>query len=182
MTVSAASTNPKKAFRRMKEIETATFEHLEEEEGMEVLWQKLLCELQKTLEGQFLKGLLLADEKLAKEKPPMTGNGRQLARMVRRKFGVAETQQNIFTGREIHVLQLQKDNVPGYLIELDALLLEIGIDKTTLEVLFSTQMEKHEQLTRIMHDYNYGIQRGTCPRTYEYFAKKLIYIFQFPRH
>ena len=59
-----------------------------------MLWQKFCCELQRILKGQFLKELLLADEKLAKRKPPLTVNGRQLAWMVRRKSDVDETQQN----------------------------------------------------------------------------------------
>ena len=47
--VSAASGNPKKAFVMMNEIESLGFEELAEDNGMEVLWQKLRYQLQCTI-------------------------------------------------------------------------------------------------------------------------------------
>ena len=84
----------------MKAIETSTFEQLAKDEGMDVLWQELRYELQVTIKGQFLKELFYKDEVMSKQVPPVTVNGRQLAWMIRRKFDVDLTEQNIFTDRE----------------------------------------------------------------------------------
>lgn len=89
--VSSSSGNPKKAYARMKAIETSTFEQLAKDEGMDVLWQKLRYELQVTIKGQFLKELFYEDEVMSKQVPPVTVNGRQLAWMIRRKFDVGLT-------------------------------------------------------------------------------------------
>ena len=120
-----------------KAIESSTFEELAKDEGMDTMWQKLRYELQRTVKGQFLKALLHMDEVMSKHDPPVTVGGRQLAWMIRRKFDVDLTEQNIFTEREVHDLALQKDNAPAYLLSLDSLLLELDISDETLEVLFS---------------------------------------------
>ena len=59
--------------------------------------------------------------------------------MMRRKFDVDLTEQNVFTEREVHDLTLQKDNVSAYLITLDSLLMEVAIDDSTLEVIFCAE-------------------------------------------
>ena len=76
MAVAAASCNPKKAFRLMKEIERLKCEVLVEEHGMDVLWQRLPSELQNILKGHLLKELFLEDESLAIQNPPSVVNGR----------------------------------------------------------------------------------------------------------
>lgn len=112
--VSSLPGNPKKAFALMKAIETSTFEEFAQEEGMGVLWQKLRYELQKTIQGQLLRELLHKDEVVAKSSPPVTANGRQLAWMIRRKFDVDLTEQNISTEREVRDLVFQKDNAQHF--------------------------------------------------------------------
>ena len=143
----------------MKEIETLSFDELAVDNGMDVLWQKLRYELQVTIKGIFQRELLQTDEELAKRSPPVTVGGRQLAWMVRRKFDVDLTEQNVLTEREVHDLVLQKDNVPAYLLTLDSLLMEVKIDDVTLEVVFSKQMESSLQLVDIMKLYNKGCIR-----------------------
>ena len=59
----------------MKAIETAAFDDLAKDEGMDVLWQKLRYELQVTIKGQFLKELLHKDEVMAKQSAPVTVSG-----------------------------------------------------------------------------------------------------------
>ena len=71
--------------------------------------------------------------------------------MIRRKFDVDLTEQNICIEREVHDA-LQKDNAPAYLLALDSLLLEVDISDETLEVLFSKQMEQSTQMVEIMKD------------------------------
>ena len=88
----------------MKEIESLEFEELAEDQGMDVLWQKLRYELQCTIKGLFLKELTQKDAEFAKRVPPVTVGGRQLAWMMRRKFDVDLTEQNVFTEREVHDL------------------------------------------------------------------------------
>ena len=83
----------------MEAIEKATFEELAKDDGMEVLWQKLRYEFQVTIKGLFLKELLHMGEVMSKQAPLVTVNGRQLAWLVRRKFDVDLTEQNVFTER-----------------------------------------------------------------------------------
>ena len=142
MQVSSASGNPKKAYRLMTAIETSNFEELAIDHGMDSLFQKLRYELQRTIKGQFLKELFHEDEVLSKKSPPVTVGGRQLAWMLRRKFDVGLTEQNISSEREFHELILQKDNVPAYLLSLDSLLLEVDICDEKLEVLFEANGEE----------------------------------------
>ena len=93
--------------------------------------------------------------------------------MVRRKFDVDLTEQNVFTAREVHDLVLQKDNVPAYLLTLDSLLLEVKIDDATLEVVFSKQMESSVQLEEVLKLYNKGCIKGTNPRSYRYLRDEI---------
>ena len=70
--------------------------------------------------------------------------------MMRRKFDVDLTEQQVYSQREVHGLTLQKDNVPAYLLKLDSLLMEVEIDDALLEVVFTRNMELSVQLEEIM--------------------------------
>ena len=79
--VSAASGNPKKAFRLMPEIEKKSYKELGNEEGMDVLWANLRTLLRPTFMGQFLQEKELEGRKLLLGGRMM--NGRQLCWLLR---------------------------------------------------------------------------------------------------
>ena len=56
---------------------------------------------------------------------------------------------------------LVKDNILGYHIALDALLLEVTMPEYTMCILYTTQINENEQCRKIMEDYLWAQEHRT---------------------
>lgn len=73
--------------------------------------------------------------------------------MLRRKFDIDANEGAFLTERELHDLELQKDNVPKFLNEMDVIMIQIGrtstkVSESIREVLFARQTERSTQLEK----------------------------------
>ena len=66
----------------------------------------------------------------------------------------------------MHDLVIRNDNVPAYLVALDTLLLEVTIEASTMEVLFSRQIENSPQCAKVWDKYETDTQELTYDRSY----------------
>ena len=146
--VSTKSAHPAYALQWMFEIEHAKSIHdLRNNRKLDGLSSKLRLCLQGVLKGQIVKEIQLADAKLK----PSEGrelNGRQVAWMMRNRFKLDEEEGHFYDERELMDLQLEKDNVPGYLVAWDDLSLQIELEPVVKEIVFARQTEKSVQLEK----------------------------------
>ena len=76
--------------------------------------------------------------------------------------------QKIYKHQEVHHVNLVKDNIPGYHIALDALLLEVTMPEDTMCILYNTQNNESEQCKKIMGDYLWAQEHETVDPSYAY--------------
>ena len=62
----------------------------------------------------------------------------------------ADRNQAVYKERDVHALQLAKDNLPEYFTDVEALLLDVTLPPATMECILSTQMQKNDQCKEIM--------------------------------
>jgi len=146
--VSTKSAHPAYALQWMFEIEHAkNIDDLRSNRKLDGLSSKLRLCLMGFLKGQIVKEIQLADAKL-KLSEGSELNGRQIAWMMRNRFKLDEEEGHFYDQRELMDLQLDKDNVPAYLVAWDDLCLHIELDPKVKEIVFSRQIEKSAQLEK----------------------------------
>lgn len=168
--VSAASGNPKKAFKLMLDIENINYKELEKEEGMDTLWAKLRVLLKATSIGKFLQETELEGKRLLIDGKQI--NGRQLCWLPRERLK-ADRHQEIYKQQEVHHPVLLKDNAAAYLTALGALFLDVAMPPAAMELLFTKQIEQSEQCKKIMEEYHYAVQKGTLEPSYTCLRKEV---------
>ena len=99
-----------------------------------------------------MKEIQLADAKL-KLSEGSELNGRQVAWMMRNRFKLDEEEGHFYDERELMDLQLEKDNVPGYLVAWDDLCLQIELEPVVKEIVLARQIEESVQLEKVFRDY-----------------------------
>ena len=151
--VSTKSAHPAYALQWVFEIEHAkSIDDLRNNRKLDGLSSKLRLCLMGVLKGKIFKEIQLADAKL-KLSEGSELNGRQVAWMMRRRFKLDEEEGRFYYERELTDLQLEKDNVPGYLVAWDDLSLQIELKPVVKEIVFARQIEKSVQLEKIFRDY-----------------------------
>ena len=102
----------------------------------------------ETIKGQLYKGIMV-DAKLKKEGKGQL-KGREFAYMDARKFDHDAAEGQSHTEREVHDLKFEGENMHGYHIALDALLLEItDIPHKTMGIPHLKQMERSVQVQKV---------------------------------
>ena len=125
------------------------------------------------LKGQIVREINLADAKLKKSEGGEL-NGRQIAWMMRERFKLDEDEGHFYDERELMDLQLDKDNVPAYLVAWDDLSLHIDLDPKVQEICFSRQIERSTQLEKVFKDYQIDcVRKKDKYRTYKCLRKRV---------
>ena len=94
--------------------------------------------------------------------------------MRRKKVEVEEEEGHYYTSRDMMDLQLEKDNVPGYLVAWDALCLEVDLAPKEKEIVFSRQIEKSGQFEAVFREWMVDCVRGRRKhKRYEVLRKRV---------
>ena len=94
--------------------------------------------------------------------------------MLRKRFEVDEDEGHYYTSRDLMDLQLEKDNVPGYLIAWDTLCLEVDLAANEKEICFFRQIEKSGQVEVVFREYMVDCTRKKAKyKSYEVLRKRV---------
>jgi len=166
--VSTKCAHPAYGLQWMFEIEHAkSVQELRDNRKLDGLSSKLRLCLMGFLKGQIVREIQLADARL-KLSEGSELNGRQIAWMMRERFRLDEDEGHFYDERELMDLQLDKDNVPAYLVAWDDLSLHIDLDPKVQEICFSRQIERSTQLEKVFREYQTDCVRNNAKyRTYK---------------